>query len=198
MKKKGFTLVELLAVIAILAILVIVAMPNVLGMFNQAKANTFVTEVQEYMNTATTSFMQSALTSKGKTLYFGNGTTGDCNSSEPGDQPCVSLGKLDMSGTEKHYFIQMDRNGEFERVIVYDDNFCYDSKKTSPKADADGKVDNTDPNNYTDLKGTGIEKTTISVTDVYETDPDDTVDVTALSGFDATVVGCAAKQVAQQ
>ena len=33
MKKKGFTLVELLAVIAILAILVIVAMPNVLGMF---------------------------------------------------------------------------------------------------------------------------------------------------------------------
>ena len=35
MKKKGFTLVELLAVIAILAILVIVAMPNVLGMFKQ-------------------------------------------------------------------------------------------------------------------------------------------------------------------
>lgn len=33
MNKKGFTLVELLAVIAILAILVIVAMPNVLGMF---------------------------------------------------------------------------------------------------------------------------------------------------------------------
>ena len=46
MKKKVFTLVELLAVIAILAILVIVAMPNVLGMFNQAKANSFVTEVQ--------------------------------------------------------------------------------------------------------------------------------------------------------
>ena len=33
MNKKGFTLVELLAVIAILAILVIVAMPNVLGRF---------------------------------------------------------------------------------------------------------------------------------------------------------------------
>ena len=33
MKNKGFTLVELLAVIAILAILVIVAMPNVLGIF---------------------------------------------------------------------------------------------------------------------------------------------------------------------
>ena len=67
MKKKGFTLVELLAVIAILAILVIVAMPNVLGMFNQSKANTFVTEVQEYMNVATTSFMQNALSTQGKT-----------------------------------------------------------------------------------------------------------------------------------
>ena len=43
--KNGFTLVELLAVIAILAILVIVAMPNVLGMFNEAKQNTFITEV---------------------------------------------------------------------------------------------------------------------------------------------------------
>lgn len=37
MKRQGFTLVELLAVIAILAILVLVAVPNVLGMFNQAK-----------------------------------------------------------------------------------------------------------------------------------------------------------------
>ena len=45
MKKKGFTLVELLAVIAILAILVIIALPNVLGMFQRAKKNTFTTEV---------------------------------------------------------------------------------------------------------------------------------------------------------
>ena len=34
MKKQGFTLVELLAVIAIMAILVIIALPNVLKMFN--------------------------------------------------------------------------------------------------------------------------------------------------------------------
>ena len=47
MSKKGFTLVELLAVIAILAILVIIALPNVLGMFNQAKKDTFTTETKE-------------------------------------------------------------------------------------------------------------------------------------------------------
>ena len=34
MKKQGFTLVELLAVIAIMAMLVIIALPNVLKMFN--------------------------------------------------------------------------------------------------------------------------------------------------------------------
>ena len=34
MKKQGFTLVELLAVIAIMAILVIIALSNVLKMFN--------------------------------------------------------------------------------------------------------------------------------------------------------------------
>ena len=35
MSKKGFTLVQLLAVIAILAVLVIIALPNVLKMFNK-------------------------------------------------------------------------------------------------------------------------------------------------------------------
>ena len=37
MKKKGFTLVELLAVIAILAILVILSLPNVMSMYHNAK-----------------------------------------------------------------------------------------------------------------------------------------------------------------
>ena len=52
MKRQGFTLVELLAVIAILAILVIIALPNVLGMFNQAKKDTFTTETKEMVKIA--------------------------------------------------------------------------------------------------------------------------------------------------
>ena len=46
MKKKGFTLVELLAVIAILAILVIMAVPNVINLFNDAKLRTFISETE--------------------------------------------------------------------------------------------------------------------------------------------------------
>ena len=47
MNKKGFTLVELLAVIAILAILVIIALPNVLKMYNTSKKNIFLVEVKD-------------------------------------------------------------------------------------------------------------------------------------------------------
>ena len=52
MNKKGFTLVELLAVIAILALLVLVAVPNVLGMFNNAKKDTFATETKDMVRIA--------------------------------------------------------------------------------------------------------------------------------------------------
>ena len=162
MKKKGFTLVELLAVIAILAILVIVAMPNVLGMFNQSKANTFVTEVQEYMNVATTSFMQDALSTQGKTLYFGNGKEVNASGTEVANGHKFS--KLDMSGTEKSYFVEMDRNGNFKRVIIFDANYCYDSKYTNTSSDTDRQT-----------AKDKFEKTDIVVSDVVEIDAADTV-----------------------
>ena len=164
MKKKGFTLVELLAVIAILAILVIVAMPNVLGMFNQAKSSTFVTEIQEYMSSASTKFMTEALKpgNQGKTLYFGNGTSFNTD--------YVNLSTLDMSGAEKQYFIEVNRNGEFVRVIIYDSNFCYDSDKAGLAED--------------------FNKTDIVVDNVYEKHDNDTVNVTSdgMGGWE--VIGC--------
>lgn len=113
MKKNGFTLVELLAVIAILAILVIVAMPNVLGMFNEAKQNTFVTDVQKIMDTAKAEFMSDAFSNAGQTLYYSS------------KDNSLDSSKLNIE-TNKEYFIEMDRHGEFKRVVVYDDNFCYD------------------------------------------------------------------------
>ena len=57
MKKKGFTLVELLAVIAILAILVIIALPNVLSMFNQAKEDVFLTEAKNIFKESTSKYI---------------------------------------------------------------------------------------------------------------------------------------------
>ncbi len=68
MKKKGFTLVELLAVIAILAILVIIAIPNVLKMFNDSKKNAFMVQARKTANVA----QEHTVMSSDKTF--------DCNS----------------------------------------------------------------------------------------------------------------------
>lgn len=54
--QKGFTLVELLAVIVILAILALVAMPNVTGLMEKSRKNAFVTETIEFAKQATTAY----------------------------------------------------------------------------------------------------------------------------------------------
>ena len=60
-RKDGFTLVELLAVIAILAILVLISLPNVVGMFNNAKKSTFMTEAQSLYKEATNKYIQETM-----------------------------------------------------------------------------------------------------------------------------------------
>ena len=47
MKRKGFTLVELLAVIVILAIILLIAVPNILGVINQSKEKAFEISVKK-------------------------------------------------------------------------------------------------------------------------------------------------------
>ena len=61
MKKKGFTLVELLAVIAILAILVIIALPNVLKMYNDSKKNAFMTETQTLAKEVSSKYISESM-----------------------------------------------------------------------------------------------------------------------------------------
>ena len=161
MNKKGFTLVELLAVIAILAILVIVAMPNVLGMFNQAKSSTFVTEVQEYLNAASTKFMTEALKpgNQGKALTF--------NASNP----------LDMSGAEKTYEVKMDRNGNVTDIVIFDSNFCYEAHLLFDK-DGDHSIESAaDEGLSADKYFAKIDKTTVNVANVWErSDSDSTTE----------------------
>ena len=192
MKKKGFTLVELLAVIAILAILVIVAMPNVLGMFNQAKSSTFVTEVQEYLNSASTKFMTEALKpgNQGKTLVFGSYI--DPTTNKP------AFDTLDMSGAEKNYYIEMDRNGNVVTAVLYDANFCYAVKTSTSQAG--GSIANGTFKTFAK-----IDKTGVVVTDVVEHHDNDTVAATVRAGKTLsytdittyTVNGCAGQVVAQ-
>ena len=159
MEKNGFTLVELLAVIAILAILVIVAMPNVLGMFNEAKANTFVTEVQKYIDAAKTAFVNDALSNQGKVIYY---------SSEYNDD--LKTSKLDMDGS-KDYFIEMDRHGDFKRIVIKDDSFCYDIYAGGTQIKFDDSKSK---------KISNINKNLVSVSDVWNSEDGDSITILKL------------------
>ena len=62
MKEKGFTLVELLAVIVILAILMVSAGTGVMTVMNNSKMNTFKNEVSTFMNAAGTIYSEVSMT----------------------------------------------------------------------------------------------------------------------------------------
>lgn len=117
MKKKGFTLVELLAVIAILAILVIIALPNVLSMYNEAKKNTFVTEARKLYSGAKEKWM---LNQSSGIATFSNveGITGAT--------------KLSIEGSQSNqYFIQIDPAGNVTRFLVTNKTYALDITNTN-------------------------------------------------------------------
>ncbi len=130
MKKQGFTLVELLAVIAILAILVIIALPNVLKMFNDAKKNSFLTEAKTVFNEAGKKYISDSITSPSNNEYI------YCKSKTD------SLNPLSLSGRGINYYIKTDSNGNVNTVVVWDDE-RYIAKKDS-KIDATSLTDSKD------------------------------------------------------
>lgn len=62
--KRGFTLVELLAVIAILAILVIIALPNIMGLYNSAMKNSFAVDVNSMVKGTKELYMRRELSNQ--------------------------------------------------------------------------------------------------------------------------------------
>ena len=108
MKKRGFTLVELLAVIAILAILVIMALPAVLRMFNQARIDTFSNEVNTILRTA-------------KQQYLLEGGNAQTWTNADG-----STNKLPLTGNSKlKYYVKMNGNGQITKLQVTNGEYQY-------------------------------------------------------------------------
>ena len=109
MKNKGFTLVELLAVIAILAILVIIALPNVLKMFNDAKKNSFLTEAKTVYSEAGKKYISDSITSPGNNEHI------YCKSKTD------SLNPLSLSGRGINYYVKTNSKGIVNTIVVWDD-----------------------------------------------------------------------------
>ena len=69
MKKRGFTLVELLAVIAILAVLAILLVPNVVSIFNNSKKDTFIVDIKSRFNTLDLNMMKQSIKENDGTVF---------------------------------------------------------------------------------------------------------------------------------
>ena len=106
MNRKGFTLVELLAVIAILALLVIIALPNVLSMFNKAKKDTFLTEAKNI-------FKESASKYISDNIHNSNEGNIYCKSETDSKNP------LDMDLGDTYYYIEKDKTGKTIKFVVW-------------------------------------------------------------------------------
>ncbi len=131
--KKGFTLVELLAVIAILAVLVIIAMPNVLELFNGAKKDVFVTEIQ-------------ALSGEAVKAYYTSGKKAATVCKSYSDD----INGLNMEGREMYYYFEISQNRKLSKIIVWNDSF-YVSFEDENGVELD-KITDEDVKELTDYK----------------------------------------------
>ena len=110
MKKKGFTLVELLAVIAILELLVIIALPNVLKMFNQAKKDTFLTESKNIYKEISKKYITETMR--------GNKISNISNNNN----------KLDLESNNLKYNIKLNNDGSIKNFEVSNGTYCISGK----------------------------------------------------------------------
>ena len=109
MNKKGFTLVELLAVIAILALLVIIALPNVLSMFNNAKKDLFLTEAKNVFKESAKKYISDNMhNSKEGNTY--------CKSKTDSKNP------LDMDSNDTYYYIEKDSMGKTTKIVIWNES----------------------------------------------------------------------------
>ena len=135
MKNKGFTLVELLAVIAILALLVIIALPNVLKMFNQAKKDTFLTEAKTIYKEISKKYISETM--RGNKISI---ISNDNN-------------KLELESNDLKYKVKLKNDGSIKKFEVSNENYCISGKfnnlsdLTTDKI-TEGKCEETPPKNF--------------------------------------------------
>lgn len=138
LKNKGFTLTELLAVIAILAIIATITVPVTLGVLNNSKENLFKDDALALTRAAQNYYARSSLnesiylplliTFDGKieTNKYLNNTTNTCETSTK--RILEYSGQNPDSGN-----IYIDKNGDVELAIYREDISSCATKKASDK-----------------------------------------------------------------
>lgn len=99
LNKKGFTLVELLAVIVVLAIIMVLTLPTIMNSLSSARQSTFLLYANRMLDTAADKYQSDSLLGSGKTCY----TISELN----GDNTSSYKGKVTIADDGTTYKIQM-------------------------------------------------------------------------------------------
>lgn len=126
--KKGFTLVELLAVIVVLAIIILIAMPSVLSSMEKARKNSFAVEANEVIRAAQTAYADAVM-----------------NGKVSGNNICISYNYLKNGFLEKHdnnyngsvlITINTTSGQASYKIYLSNSNYTVDSSKNTPDIDS--------------------------------------------------------------
>ena len=125
MKNKGFTLVELLAVIVILAIISLIATPMVLGVIEKSKKSAAIESANGILDAAEKNMIESMLNGESKTKY---NLSNDTSLSYKGEKPESGIlliddkGKMSIKAKINGYCVLKTYNGTTPSIV--DDSIC--------------------------------------------------------------------------
>ena len=112
-KRSGFTLVELLAVIAILAIIMLLIVPNIVKLFQNGRKDAFIRQVQSIWREAEKDYAAF--------LTYGEEYVLFCDK----DRSSLGCSTLNVNETDVAYYVSVNESGNVNEVSVSDGNFCY-------------------------------------------------------------------------
>lgn len=150
MKKKGFTLIEVIAVIALISLLLLLVVPNITESYKKSQRKIFYDNVLGIYNTATQSF-----------LLEDTKVTNFCHSG-------TKL-KADL-GEDVQYSVMLDDFGQVTSLSVSNGRFYYSKSNTSGISRSDIDVDDVQESKINiSCDGTISYKDTCIITDTNRT-----------------------------
>ena len=116
-KRNGFTLVEIVIVIALLGLMMLLVVPNVVNRFANAKRNMFYNDVLNLYSNAASEYISRAADDPSTPNYF-------CK----GDSACGELSSNPMgvdAADDLQYYIEVDTSGHIIVIYVVNNDFLY-------------------------------------------------------------------------